>query len=75
VANKFFLELIKRKENSERLQAIIKSITGKQFNSIKAKFFTPENPTVNTAGEPEKSNPVDQLLNQAKENNIPVNTI
>jgi DNA polymerase-3 subunit gamma/tau len=76
-ANKFFLELIKRKENSERLQAIIKSITGKQYSSIKAKFFTPENPTANTSGEPENidSSPVDQLLNAAKENNIPVNTI
>jgi DNA polymerase-3 subunit gamma/tau len=77
VANKFFLELIKRKENSERLQAIIKSITGKQFNSIKAKFFTPESPTADTSGKSENTdlNPVEQLLETAKENNIPVNTI
>ncbi|MDR0944327.1 MAG: DNA polymerase III subunit gamma/tau [Ruminococcus sp.] len=73
-ANKFFLELIKRKENSERLQAVIKSITGKQFTSIKAKFFTPENPPeVQTPQESES--PAERLINEAKENNIPVNTI
>jgi DNA polymerase-3 subunit gamma/tau len=73
-ANKFFLELIKRKEYWERLLTIVKDATGKQFTSIKSKLYTPDNPTAAPELQ-EQSDPVARLLGEAKENNIPVNTI
>ncbi|MDR0974147.1 MAG: DNA polymerase III subunit gamma/tau [Ruminococcus sp.] len=63
--NRFFLELIKRKENAERLQSILRSITGKQF-FIRAKCTTPES-TAN-------SSPAARIIETAQKNNIPVKT-
>jgi DNA polymerase-3 subunit gamma/tau len=63
--NKFFLELIKRKENAERLRSVLMSMTGKQFN-IRAKCTIPDNTS--------NSSPAARIIETAKNNNIPVNT-
>jgi DNA polymerase-3 subunit gamma/tau len=64
--NKFFLELIKRKENAERLQSVLKSITGKQF-IIRAKCTEPAAET--------PLNPAEAIIRAAEQKNIPTTTI
>ncbi|MDR0987779.1 MAG: DNA polymerase III subunit gamma/tau [Ruminococcus sp.] len=63
--NKFFLDLLKRKENAERLRAVLMNITGKQYN-IRAKCTTPDVST--------QASPAARIIETARNNNIPINT-
>jgi DNA polymerase-3 subunit gamma/tau len=61
--NKFFLELIKRKENAEALRTAAREITGRQF-FIRAKCVTP-------AETPGSTQNAEAVINAAVKNNIP----
>ncbi|MDR0903353.1 MAG: DNA polymerase III subunit gamma/tau [Ruminococcus sp.] len=63
--NKFFLDLLKRKENAERLRAVLLNITGRQFN-IRAKCLAPDIS--------KETSPAARIIETAKNNNIPVNS-
>lgn len=60
--NSFFLQLLRNKENAEKLQEAIRIITGKTY-SIRAKC---------TAKPAESGDKLKGILDKAKENNIPV---
>lgn len=60
--NSFFLQLLRNKENAEKLQEAIRIITGKTY-SIRAKC---------TAKPAESGDKLKGILDKAKENNIPI---
>ncbi|MDE6132192.1 MAG: DNA polymerase III subunit gamma/tau [Oscillospiraceae bacterium] len=60
--NSFFMKLLKNKENAEKLQEAVRSITGKTY-SIRAKC---------TAKPSESGDKLKGILDKAKENNIPI---
>lgn len=60
--NSFFLQLLRNKENAEKLQEAIRMITGKTY-AIRAKC---------TAKPAESGDKLKGILDKAKENNIPV---
>lgn len=60
--NSFFLQLLRNKENAEKLQEAIKLVTGRTY-AIRAKC------TAKSAGDVDK---LKGILDKAKENNIPI---
>ena len=60
--NSFFLQLLRNKENAEKLQEAIRIITGKTY-AIRAKC---------TAKPAESGDKLKGILDKAKENNIPI---
>lgn len=60
--NSFFLQLLRNKENADKLQAAIRAVTGKDY-AIRAKC---------TAKTEENGDKLKGILDKAKENNIPV---
>lgn len=63
--NKFFLSLLKNKENSTALMKAIFEVTGKKYR-VRAKFIG--------AVEDQGASPLQNILDKAKENGIPTDT-
>ena len=68
--NEFFIKLLRKKENAEKLQEAVRRVTGRAY-SIRAKYAGEAAAAASQSNENDNQNQLKSLLDKAAENGIP----